>query len=484
MDSFIPSAILVIVLMKTRSIVAAMIAGLFGACLLAADGNVIDALLGLSGSLGRAIGEPEAAMLAFLTLLLGATFGIMEHSGQVNTLKYIAGRFFRSNRLVLLAVLLGGLLTSFDDYLNMLSRSAILRSWPGDKRFQRFAAVMIIISATAFSLIVPISTSMFFLLIQAHKLGLVQQAGLSDLEFVVQTISQNFYGWVVICVLAIAGLFPSKPARKSDYTRPLDQKEDQKDIPRFNPSMLQPGNSKSTAVTWSDICMMLFIPLGLTSIALFLIGWTGWESSSTINNANIRMRFLEALAQGEGTLSLFTSAGLVLAVLSIWILLQRRLPLSELTKGASQGIYDMLPAVMTLILSWAFAIVLIEDLSFADQINYLIGLLNISQSVAPVIVFLTITTMGAILGNTWSAIAVGLPFVTGFISIIDADSLMTLVGACAAGACAGETLSPSSDMRVITTSAFQISDVEGLGLQLRLCLLATVITSVGYILAV
>ena len=480
MDSFIPSAILVIVLMKTRSIIAAMIAGLFGACLLAAEGNVIDAVLGLSGSLGRAIGESEAAMLAFLTLLLGATFGIMEHSGQVNTLKYIAGRFFRSNRLVLLAVLLAGLLTSFDDYLNMLSRSAILRSWPGDKRFQRFAAVMIIVSATAFSLIVPISTSMFFLLIQAHKLGLVQQAGLSDLEFVVQTISQNFYGWVVICVLAIAGLFPFKPTRKSGHTRPPAQE----DIPRLNQSMLQPGNSMSTTVTWPDICMMLFIPLGLTSIALFLIGWTGWESSSTANNANIRLRFLEALAQGEGTLSLFTSAGLVLVVLSVWILLQRRLPLNELTEGASRGIYDMLPAVMTLILSWAFAIVLIEDLNFADQINHLIGLLNISKAIAPAIVFLTITTMGAILGNTWSAIAVGLPFVTGFISIIDADSLMTLVGACAAGACAGETLSPSSDMRVITTSAFQISDVEGLGLQLRLCLLATVITCVGYVLAV
>ncbi|MEM8614855.1 MAG: hypothetical protein AAGF93_22810 [Cyanobacteria bacterium P01_H01_bin.105] len=479
MDSFIPSVILVLVLTKTRSIVAAMLAGLFGACLLAAQGNAIDAALGLSESLGRAIGDPESAMLAFLTLLLGATFGVMEHSGQVDTLKYIAGRFIRSNRLALLAVLFSGLLTSFDDYLNMLSRSAILRNWPGNRRFRRFAAVMIIISATAFSLIVPISTSMFFFLIQAHKLGLVQQAGLSDLEFIAQTIGQNFYGWIIILVVAIAGLLPFKPSRTLDRTYILEQ-----DTSRSDKSILQPDHFKNTNVSWSDICMMLFIPLGLTSIALFLIGWTGWESSPVTNDTSIWLHILGALAQGEGTLSLFTSAGLVLTVISSWMLLQRRLSLNELIEGASQGIYDMLPAVMTLILSWAFAIVLVEDLNFADQINRLVDLLNISESFAPLIVFLSITTMGAILGNTWSAIAVGLPFVTGFVATIDANSLMTLVGACAAGACAGETLSPSSDMRVITTSAFQISDVEGLGLQLRLCLLATIITAIGYIFVV
>lgn len=475
-SSLIPSVILVIVLAKTRSIIAAMIAGLFAACLIAAQGNVVDALLGISASLGRAIGEPEAAMLAFLTLLLGATFGIMERSGQVNTLKYIASRFIRSNRLAFMVVLFSGLLTSFDDYLNMLSRSAVLRSWPGNVSFRRLSAVMIIISATAFSLIVPISTSMFFLLIQAHKIGLVEQTGLSDLDFILQTIGHNFYGWIVILLVAIAGILPFKTSKYSDHSptaRHISSKSET--------SMPAPAKTKTEKIIWSDICMMLFIPVGLTTIALFLIGWTGWQSVSVTSDTNLWRHTLAALGQGQGTLSLFTSAGLVLAIISAWILVKRRLSLHELTEGASQGIYDMLPAVMTLILSWAFAIVLIEDLHFANQISQLVNLLSISSAFAPLIVFLSITIMGAVLGNTWSALAVGLPFVTGFIGTVDASGLMTLVGACAAGASAGETLSPSSDMRVITTSAFQISDVEGLSLQLQLCLMATVVTAVGYI---
>lgn len=477
MGSFIPSAILVIVLAKTRSIVAAMIAGLFAACLMAVQGNLIDALLGVSESLGRAIGDPEAAMLAFLTLLLGAMFGIMEHSGQVDTLKYIAGRFVRSNRLAFLIILFGGLLTSFDDYLNMLSRSAILRNWPGNVSFRRFSAVMIIISATAFSLIVPISTSMFFLLIQAHKIGLVELAGLSDLDFIIRTISQNFYGWIVIVLIAIAAMFPFKVDKSLSHDQSVKQS-----IPTSYTSVAKPrATSTGDNISWSDVYMMLFIPFGLTTIALFLIGWTGWKSVAPANSTNLGMHILNALGKGDGTLSLFTSAGLVLTVIAIWILLTHRLTVNELIEGASRGVYDMLPAVITLILSWAFAIVLVEDLNFATQINHLVNTLNISVAIAPTIVFLSTTIMGAVLGNTWSAIAVGLPFVAGFIGTVETNGLMALIGACAAGACAGETLSPSSDMRVITTAAFQMSDVEGLGLQLQLCLLATAITAVAYL---
>ncbi len=476
MGSFIPSIILVIILIKTRSIVVSMMAGLSIACLLAAQGNLVNALLGISDSLSRAIGEPEAAMLAFLTLLLGATFGIMEQSGQINTFKHIAGQFIQSNRLAFLIVLFSGLLTAFDDYLNMLSRSAILRGWPGNTSFRRFSAVMIIISATAFSLIVPISTSMFFLLIQAHKIGLVQKVGLSDLDFILQTISQNFYGWIVILLIAIAGVFPFKFSQDLGGTKSATRSMDKPDE-----SMSQSSQFRVTKVTWPDICMMLFIPLGLTAIAVFFIGWTGWKSLHFTKETSIWTRVLEALGHGQGTLSLFTSAGLVLAIISVWLLLKRRLSLRELTEGASNGVYEMLPAVMTLLLSWAFAIVLVEDLNFSENIGRLVDFLHISISFAPVIVFLSITIIGAVLGNTWSAIAVGLPLVTGFIATVEADNLMTLIGACAAGACAGETLSPSSDMRVITTAAFQISDVEGLGLQLSFCLLATVITSIGYL---
>lgn len=209
---------------------------------------------------------------------------------------------------------------------------------------------------------------------------------------------------------------------------------------------------------------VMWLPL-LTLLAMtFVLLWFS-------GNGDIR--------QGSGSFSVFWAIVSALSLLIILILSNKLIPANKILAVSFEGIKKMLPAVIILVLSFAFG----DAIKALGTGLYVSNLLNVEVPLylmAPIL-FIAAAIMAFATGTSWGTFAILIPIAVP-IALESGLPVEFLVAAVLGGGIFGDHASPISDTTVVASIASGCDHFEHVKTQLPYALLGGILTLIIYTL--
>lgn len=414
-------------ILVTRHALSGLAAGLVAGCLVAADGNPLEALRSaFSEHLLPGLSGPwRIGALAF-TLLLGSFAGLLELSGGFASLlrRLSAGRSDARNR-VLGSVYGLGLLCFFDGLANSMLLGRVARPLADRAGISREKLAWVVDSTSS-----PVACVAFLSTWIATQLTLIREGlpGADAYALFFRSIPANPYCLLTLMLVPLALALRWEPAPMRRF--------------RPRPPEAETGEVESTA-PWRVLVPIAALSLG---IALSLQIWSGQP---------IRLFSLDAWREAAGgqagPTALVVGALVGLGTAAACLPPARR---GMAGHAALQGAAGLLPALVVLVLAWALGSVFTE-LGAAGQIRLLLGD-SIPPPALPLAVFGVAALTSFATGSAWGTMGLLMPLALGVLTAGSGDALAFapgVIGAVFGGAVFGDHCSPFSDTTIVSALA-------------------------------
>ncbi len=181
-------------------------------------------------------------------------------------------------------------------------------------------------------------------------------------------------------------------------------------------------------------------------------------------------------------LSLGAFTGLITAML---LYLPRKLMTPKAFVGnIVEGISNIVPPMMILILSWSLGGVCRQLIGTGVFISGFVSSVNLPLGFLPFLLFVIAALMSFSMGSSWGTFGMLIPIVTMICSVENAGSyLIPALGATLAGSVYGDHCSPISDTTILASTGAECEHIRHVETQLPYATLVAVVCAVGYLIA-
>ncbi len=382
----------------------------------------------------------------------------------------------RTGAQILAAVL--GIIIFIDDYFNALAVGQVSRPLTDRNKVSRAKLAYIIDSTSApICVISPISSwGAYIIAILAPILATHGLAEYSPLSTFIQMIPMNLY--VVTAILMVFGVavfninLGSMKAHESRAMTTGEVTDPEKPVlGELKQELPQSEKGSVGDLVWPIIALVIG-----TVGSLF---WTGYKASE--GNATI----LTIFENTDVTASLLYGGlfGIVVTLILFFIQVyaKKAVSIGLLTKGITEGIKSMLPAVYILLFAW----VIVDLIGQIETGAYLAGKVqewNVNVAFLPVILFVVAGIMAFATGTSWGTFGMMLPIAGDIAAASDITILLPALAAVLAGSVFGDHCSPISDTTILSSTGAGSHHIDHVMTQLPYAVISAVIAGIGYII--
>lgn len=460
--SVLPPLLAILIAIVRRNALIALLSGVFMCFWMAASWNVLSGIKDTAfGILGVFDSAGNTRIVAF-SLLIGALVELMNRSGAVNGFIDSLARLslVKSKRQASMLPTLVGTSIFTDTNLSMFSAGMASQKLFDSHQMSRVKLAYLVDSTCA-----PISILVLVNGWGAYVLGLLNDYDLPDVTGVlIGTIGYNFYAIIAVVFAfytAYSGrTFGAMKIAEQNMQVSEKTKLSSADSIISNSHHLAPeGQAKAqpkakARVMWLPMLSLLAITLGLL-----------WYSG----NGDIR--------RGSGSYSVFWAIVSALVIQVLMIAYYRLMSVSDVILASLAGIKKMAPAVMILVLSFAFGDG-IKSLGTGLYISHLLSVDFWLPLIAPVI-FIAAALMAFSTGTSWGTFAILIPIAVPLSMSIGLPPEF-LVAAVLSGGIFGDHASPISDTTVVASIASGCDHYEHVRTQLPYALVAGMLAISGF----
>ncbi|MCE3047557.1 Na+/H+ antiporter NhaC family protein [Helicobacter kayseriensis] len=358
-------------------------------------------------------------------IILGILSQVVIYSGGVGAFVAWARRKVRDTKTSEFVAFFAGIVIFIDDYFNALTVGQIAKPLGGMYSSSRERLAYIIDSTSApVCVIVPFSSW------GAYIIGILQSNLPKDsnhaLFVLLESIGSNFYAWFALIAVFLTILWQINLPAMRRYVN-VDVAESSQDL-------LQRESKLS----------LLLIPIFVLIVAIvFMIFYTGYKASKSLE-------FFEMLANTDTAFALFCGGLIALGV--SFVLSRKEIAETEYFEIVLKGIKSMLPAIVILVLAWAIAPVIKEDLQTGVYLGNLAKTYLSSHSLVllPVFLFLISAFISFSTGTSWGCFAIMIPIAVE-LSAQSGGNAIIAISAVLSGAVYGDHTSPMSDTTILSS---------------------------------
>jgi len=441
--SLLPPLLAIIIAVWRKNALLALFAGTVFCYILANLSAPLSTFSSTAKGFIDVFGSMGNVYIISFSLLIGALVRLMNQSGAVNgfiqmlsTLNIVKNQ----RHAAILPTVVG---TSIFTDTNLSMFSAGMAS---QRLFDRFQLSRARLAYLIDSTCAPISILFLINGWGAYVLGLLDGYSFDDpVGILIGTIGYNFYAIIAVAMAyytAYSGKVFGPMKHATSIPESTHTKEDNHHGPAF--------------IMWLPLVSLLAITL----VLLFVTG-----------NGDMR--------KGSGSFSVFWAIVSALIILVSLIKLKGLMSFKQITIESAKGIKHMAPAVLILVLSFAFGDA-IKALGTGTYLSQLIDLQVPLFLVAPII-FLVAAFMAFATGTSWGTFAVLIPIA---VPVAQQTGLPIefLVAAVLGGGIFGDHASPISDTTVVASIASGCDHFEHVKTQLPYALVGAIVTLIIYVL--
>ena len=476
--ALVPPLVAIVLALITKETYTSLFVGILVGALLLAHFNPVDTL---NFVIGGTVGEGDAAMdvgfihaisdswnagIFVFLVILGIMVALVNAAGGSSAFGAWAAKHVKSRVGSLLATFFLGVLLFIDDYFNCLTVGAVMRPVTDGQRISR-AKLSYIVDATAapICMIAPISSWAAAVSATAADLD----TGITGIQLFIQAIPYNFYSLLtIVFVIAICAMgFDYGPMAKAELEAWRTG-----DVGSLGNEQ---ATDKKRASLW-DMLVPVILLIIFCIIGMLYVG--GFWVPSADGYGNVAVAFGDT----DASVGLPWGSIVALVVTFIYMLCRKVMTFKEAAECIVTGFKAMVPAM--LILTFALTLKLATSALGADV--FVAGLMKGAAEglfmMLPAIIFLVAVGLAFSTGTSWGTFGILIPIV---LPIFSADSALLTIGisACLAGAVCGDHISPISDTTIMASAGANVDHVTHVNTQLPYALTVAGISFVMFIIA-
>ena len=412
----------------------------------------------------------NAGIFLFL-VLLGIIVALVNASGGSAAFGRWAEKNIKTRTGAMLATFALGVLIFIDDYFNCLTVGSVMRPVTDTHKISRTKlAYLIDATAAPICMIAPISSWAAAVSGVASDLG----TGISGIELFIRAIPYNFYS--LLTFVFVIGLcvmkFDYGPMKLHEMNAQLNG-----DLGALETEDTTTGNPKGVVM---DLIFPVVVLIVTCTIGMVYVGgffgvdaWGGTECAGD---------FIAAFGNTDAYIGLPWGGIISLLVIIAYFLIRRVITFKQAMECVPKGFVAMVPPII--ILTMAVSLKTMTSTLGADMFVYEVmqGASQFLYNMLPAVIFVVACILAFASGTSWGTFGILIPIVT---AIFPADSTLLTIGisACLAGAVCGDHCSPISDTTIMASAGAQCEHVNHVSTQLPYAITVAAISFVNYIIA-
>lgn len=453
--SIVPPILAIALALITKEVYSSLFIGLFSGILIysfSSGGSIFSAAALTFDMMSSKIAE-NSYMIIFLALLWAVVI-LVSRSGGSYAYGRWAGSRLKTKRSAALATSFLGILVFIDDGFNCLTVGTVMRPIFDRLKISR-EKLAYIIDATAapVCIIAPVSSWAVAVASEVSETN--------GFHVFLSTIPYNLYAILTIVMvffLSISG---------KDFGL-MKQAEEKATGSAVSSADVEFRESKGRVIDLVLPILVLIICaiLGMAYVGGFFEG----------------VRFSEAIGDNPTAgLSLGAFAGLITAL--VLYLPRRLMTPKEFVGSIVEGIRNIVPPMLILILSWSLGGVCRQLIGTGAFISGFVSSGNLPLGFLPFLLFVIAALMSFSMGSSWGTFGMLIPIVTMICGTEGAEFyLIPALGATLAGSVYGDHCSPISDTTILSSTGAECEHIRHVETQLPYATLVAIVCALGYLI--
>lgn len=412
----------------------------------------------------------NAGIFLFL-VLLGIIVALVNASGGSAAFGRWAEKNIKTRVGAMLATFVLGVLIFIDDYFNCLTVGSVMRPVTDSHKISR-AKLSYLIDATAapVCMIAPISSWAAAVSGVASDLDI----GISGIQLFVRAIPYNFYSLLTfVFIIAISLMkFDFGPMRLHEMNAQLNG-----ELGAIEAEEDQKANPKGRVI---DLILPVAILIVTCTIGMIYVG--GFFGVDAWGGTDCAGDFIGAFGNTDAFIGLPWGGIISLVLIVIYMLCRRLMTFKEAMECVPKGFIAMVPPII--ILTMAVSLKTMTSMLGADVYvhDLMMGASQSLYNMLPAVIFLVACILAFASGTSWGTFGILIPIVT---AIFPASSKLLIIGisACCAGAVCGDHCSPISDTTIMASAGAQTNHLDHVTTQLPYVIAVAAVSFVTYIFA-
>lgn len=412
----------------------------------------------------------NAGIFLFL-VLLGIIVALVNAAGGSAAFGRWAETHIKTHAGAQLATFVLGILIFIDDYFNCLTVGSVMRPVTDSHKISRpKLAYLIDATAAPVCMIAPISSWAAAVSSTAEDLD----TGISGIQLFIRAIPYNFYSLLTFVFIITLTLL------KFDYgpMRGFEERaRNTGDLSGSAGSTEENANPKGRVI---DLVIPVIMLIILCTIGMLYVG--GFFGADTSGCTDYAGDFIGAFGNTDAFVGLPWGGIIALVLTVIYLVARRVVGFREAMGCIPKGFQAMISPIIILTLAVSLKTTL-NALGAADYVHDLMyaaseGLYNM----LPAVIFLVACVLAFASGTSWGTFGILIPIVT---AIFPSDSALLYIGisACCAGAVCGDHCSPISDTTIMSSAGAQVEHVNHVATQLPYAITVACLSFVCFVLA-
>lgn len=472
--SIIPPIIALALALITKEVIFSLIIGVLSGSViysLAMSLNPVE-ILNLTVSLFCHKLSDNSAMIIFLSLLGIIVVLVTKSGGSRAYGKWAANKFYKKSSAGIAASCLG-IMIFIDDYFNCLTVGTVMKPATDHLQMSR-EKLAYIIDATAapVCIIAPISSWAAAVITYFPK-----DAGNGMVAFLA-SIPMNLYALLTLYMVFYINIRKNADFGPMAYAEHICEKDNffntSDPDERRNDFIKDSGNNIGRI---SDLVIPIVILVVFSIISFLYIG-DFWSVDSSAY-----MDMWIALNQADAGASLALGAFVSLILIFIYYLARGTMSFGQFFSYINQGIQNMVPANVILILAWSIGAVCKDLLNTGHFINDFIQQSGLPIQLLPAFLFIMACLLAFSTGTAWGTFSILIPIIIEICSAAAPELLITAMAATLSGSVFGDHASPISDTTILSSTGADCYHLAHVVTQAPYALTVAFCSFIGYLIS-
>ena len=413
----------------------------------------------------------NAGIFIFL-VLLGVIVALVNRSGGSAAFGRWAEKNIKTKTGAALATFALGVLIFIDDYFNCLTVGSVMRPVTDSHKISRQKlAFLIDATAAPICMIAPISS--WAAAVSSTAEGL--DNGMSGIQLFIRAIPYNFYSILTLVFIVVLTFMAFDFGPMKAYEDKAVKTGDLSGLPTTEEENIVNPNGKVADLVVPVIFLIIVCTIGMIYVGGFF-GVDAWGDTGCAGD------FIAAFGNTDAFIGLPWGGILALVFTVIYVVARRILSFKDAMDCVKTGFFNMVPPILILTL----AVSLKSMTSALGAAEFIEGVMKGAStglySMLPAIIFVVACGLAFATGTSWGTFGILIPIVT---AIFPVDSPLLIIGisACCAGAVCGDHCSPISDTTIMASAGAQVDHVTHVSTQLPYAMFIAAISFVCFVIA-
>lgn len=469
----VPLIAIILALITKNAYVSLIVSTFFGA-LIYCGFDFMKSCSFIVSAMEESISGNNISVLVFL-VMLGTIVVLINKTNVSKVYAGLIGNKIKTKKGVLLLTSVLSSIFFLDDYFNCLTTGSIITPLAKHKKiFPGKIAHVIHSTAIPVCILMPISSW------GAAISSTLTDSGAPDgLALFNKIIPYNFYAIVTIFSVIVMSIFDI-----SFFTMKKEENKYIKRISRGNLTFNEEDSKKRGEILASghnlvkDFILKLVVPLVFLIVAcVFSLLYTGG-----ITKGNSFLKAVSCCDSSKGLLlgAIFTFAFMYV----LYVVVLKAVKFSDFFCAIPEGLKEMAPAIVVLILAWTLGTITSKYLKIGDFIANIFKSNLYMLAWVPVILFFFSAVMSVSTGTSWGTFAILIPVAYPVLKgQEDYSVLLVSLAAILSGAAFGDNASPISDTTIMSATSANCEPLVHSFTQLPYALVNAVISAFCFALS-